>query len=215
MYKYRLTEEIARWVLEVYVQNNQVSKKHWWIAFTNPTAGPWKRLMAKTHEGMVEAYRFRREEGRPDLVLVNDDLKVVLIIEAKDTHRRLVDAKQMSKSVSVIVAMREQLGALSDHVAWASRSSYSYIPGFLWTRSNDPLQEHRAVTQAFTTATRDRSEPALVNWVIVRDANGNLSPELYVHGTLPIVSDALAASLGLEQYTSSTGDLKQLNLVGP
>ena len=38
MYTFRLTEEIARWAFEVVCKNSS----DWYIAFTNPTAGPWK-----------------------------------------------------------------------------------------------------------------------------------------------------------------------------
>jgi hypothetical protein len=39
-YSYNLTEEICRWSFEVHIKKLE----SWWIAFTNPTAGPWKKI---------------------------------------------------------------------------------------------------------------------------------------------------------------------------
>ena len=36
----RLNEEIARWAFEIIFKTNT----SWHIAFTNPTAGPWKTI---------------------------------------------------------------------------------------------------------------------------------------------------------------------------
>ncbi len=82
-YTFNSNEEIARWSTEVYLKNHV--DLGWWVAFTNPTAGPWKKILALSEEGtFVEIHRFIREGERPDLILVNDKLKVVVIVEAKD-----------------------------------------------------------------------------------------------------------------------------------
>jgi len=80
-YEYSINEEITRWVLEVYINNHT---DNWKIAFTNPTAGPWKKIIAPSTS--KEIYRFIREEARPDLIIVNDILSTILIIEAKDDN---------------------------------------------------------------------------------------------------------------------------------
>ena len=38
----RLNEELARWAFEIKISENS----DWEIAFTNPTAGPWKTVKA-------------------------------------------------------------------------------------------------------------------------------------------------------------------------
>ncbi len=44
-YSYSINEEITRWVTEVYLKSNP--NLDWYIAFTNPTAGPWKKICVK------------------------------------------------------------------------------------------------------------------------------------------------------------------------
>ncbi len=60
------------------------AKNGWWVAFTNPIAGPWKKITALDGTGLpVEIYRFEREGERPDLILVNDIFKLVMIVKQK------------------------------------------------------------------------------------------------------------------------------------
>ena len=64
MYSYTINEEIVRWAFEVFLRNKSEDK--WWVAFTNPTAGPWKKIEAPNNGGkLFEIYRFAREEDRP------------------------------------------------------------------------------------------------------------------------------------------------------
>lgn len=91
-YTFRLTEEIARWAFEVLLSKNP----DWYIAFTNPTAGPWKRVTAINERGVEgEVHRFARDEERPDLLLISDKYEVVIIIEAKDSLPKLIKDKQI------------------------------------------------------------------------------------------------------------------------
>lgn len=138
-YDYRLTEEIARWAFEVNIRKS----KAWYIAFTNPTAGPWKRVMANTPDGVPgEVYRFPRDNDRPDLILVSDTHKTVLIIEAKDSLPKLLVRDQMAKSVDVIASLARVLKSLRHNKYWGARCDYSVVPGVLWgadTRSEERI----------------------------------------------------------------------------
>lgn len=128
-YSFRLTEEIARWAFEVHVS----SKKDWEIVFTNPTAGPWKRLMASDAKGAKgEVHRFEREEDRPDLVLVSDKHKILLIIEAKDSLEKLCLKDQIKKSSDVAVSLTKILSKKEKNSHWGNRSHYSTLVGLLW-----------------------------------------------------------------------------------
>jgi hypothetical protein len=132
-YEFKLSEEIARWAFEVRL----ASLPDWHLAFTNPTAGPWKRLMALDAGGIeAEVHRFEREEDRPDLVLVNDDLRAVVIVEAKDALAALVAPKQVAKSCAVVHALAGRLASLVGHAAWDSRTGYTVVPGLLWGARN-------------------------------------------------------------------------------
>lgn len=129
MYSFRLTEEIARWAFEIICKEN----KDWYVAFTNPTAGPWKTIkcLDKTkHEG--EVYRFELEETRPDIVLVNDKLKIIVIVEAKDSIEKLTYGDQAPKSVEVVDKLTTILKACKSNPFWGDRSSFPAITGLLW-----------------------------------------------------------------------------------
>lgn len=140
-YRFRLTEEIARWTFEVHVRR----LPDWSIAFTNPTAGPWKRLMAYDQSGSEgEVHRFLREETRPDLVLVNDDLKVVCIIEAKDALPPLLDPVQVAKSCAVVKVLSATLRSLGGNSFWGERAHYTVIPGLLWASESPTRETERA-----------------------------------------------------------------------
>lgn len=77
----RLNEEIARWAFEIIFKTNT----SWHIAFTNPTAGPWKTIKSVSLQSGKEGevYRFILEEDRPDIIMYNDSLRVVLILRQK------------------------------------------------------------------------------------------------------------------------------------
>ena len=129
MYSFRLTEEIARWAFEVICNDNP----DWYIAFTNPTAGPWKTIKCTSCSGTIgEVYRFELEETRPDILLVNDKLKLVIIFEAKDSLIKLTSGTQAEKSVEVVAQLSNILIGKSESPFWGVRSNYNIITGLLW-----------------------------------------------------------------------------------
>lgn len=129
MYKFKLTEELARWTFEVACKEN----KDWFIAFTNPTAGPWKTIKGLDSDGNEgEVYRFELEETRPDIVIVNDKLRLVLIIEAKDSLSKLVKREQVEKSVEVVDQLTRLLRSKRNNRFWGDRAGYRMITGLLW-----------------------------------------------------------------------------------
>lgn len=129
-YDFQLTEEIARWAFEI-----QLGKSaKWFVAFCNPTAGPWKRIMAPAAGGgkAGEVYRFPRDDERPDLILVSDPFKIVVVLEAKDSLPKILVRDQMKKSCAVIKRTSQVLSALGTNPYWAGRARYSLIGGLLW-----------------------------------------------------------------------------------
>lgn len=140
MYNFRLTEEISRWAFEVVCKNNS----DWYIAFTNPTAGPWKTIKCTNAYGEEgEVYRFELEETRPDILLVNDKLKVVMIIEAKDSLAKLISGDQAPKSVEVVDTLAEILREKKNNSFWSHRSNYTIIVGLLWGAERPSTQYER------------------------------------------------------------------------
>lgn len=129
MYTFRLTEEISRWAFEVSCANRSC----WFIAFTNPTAGPWKTIKCTNSDGKVgEVYRFELEETRPDILLVNDNLRLIIVIEAKDSLTKLISGNQVEKSVEVVNQLSSILGDKRHNPFWGERADYCIITGILW-----------------------------------------------------------------------------------
>ncbi len=142
-----LNEEVARWAFEILFKQN----KKWRIAFTNPTAGPWKTIKGLDSEGAEgEVYRFPLEENRPDIILYNDDLKAILIIEAKDSLNKLVTGDQAEKSVDVVDRLSDILSKLGGNKYWGERALYPTYLGLLWG-SSDTLSSQTAYLSVFDT----------------------------------------------------------------
>lgn len=132
----RLNEEIARWAFEILFKTNT----EWKIAFTNPTAGPWKTIKANSlidnTEG--EVYRFILEEDRPDIIMYNDRLKAIIIIEAKDSLEKLMVGTQAQKSADVVVKLANILKSKARNHFWKGRERYAVILGLLWGSTDYP-----------------------------------------------------------------------------
>ena len=135
----RLNEEIARWAFEILFKTNT----SWHIAFTNPTAGPWKTIKAESlrsgKEG--EVYRFILEEDRPDIIMYNDTLRVVMIFEAKDSLEKLLVQKQAEKSAAVVVKLADILRGKSTNNFWKGREKYNVVLGLLWGSTGCPEED--------------------------------------------------------------------------
>lgn len=189
-YDFRLTEETSRWAVEVLIRTESPAKENWWIAFSNPTAGPWKRLMAPQNGGWAEVYRYARDEERPDLVLVSDTLGVVLIAEAKGKIQSLLGSRQMNKSLAVIDEMENQLSGLGKANPWGKRADYLYLPSFIWGNSSDPSLESsqivRACKSSLQAQDKDLRRP-VVSFAVAK-TNGALSVTALVSGEAAIVS---------------------------
>jgi len=132
----RLNEEIARWAFEIICKTNL----SWHIAFTNPTAGPWKTIKAESlqsgREG--EVYRFMLEEDRPDIIMYNDALRVVIIFEAKDSLDKLLVKAQAEKSAAVVAKLANILRKKAANDYWKGRENYRIVLGLLWGSDGGP-----------------------------------------------------------------------------
>lgn len=176
-YVYKLTEEISRWAFEVHVNRIEA----WDIIFTNPTAGPWKRVEATAPNGLRgEVYRFPRDEERPDIVMVNDQLKIILIFEAKDSLGKLTQGNQVPKSCSVVIDMARTLGKLKANQYWNNRWSYSFFNGLLWG------SEERESDMSRISSTLNRYSEQMQRYIT------NIDPSVII---------------GIESYKNSEGQI--------
>lgn len=138
-YTYKLTEEIARWAFEIKCKKS----KDWYIAFTNPTAGPWKYIKCLNQNNIEgEIYRFGAKEDRPDIILVNDSLQSIIIIEAKDSLHKLLEGEQANKSVKVVNNLSCILKNCNSPFWGEKRRKYSVYLGLLWGCENFDLQKN-------------------------------------------------------------------------
>ena len=129
-----ISEEIVRWSFEISVNRSD----DWFIAFTNPTAGPWKRITAPDSDGKTgEIHRFEIDETRPDLILVNDKTQHVLLIEAKTTFNDLQKPAQLAKTSQLFESLTLKLRNMSNNKFWGSRSKYEYSLGLLWSSGDE------------------------------------------------------------------------------
>jgi hypothetical protein len=129
-----ISEEIVRWNFEISVNRSD----DWFIAFTNPTAGPWKRITAPDDHGKIgEVHRFEVVETRPDLILVNDKTQDVWIIEAKTTFNDLSKPAQLAKTSQLFEDLTNKLQNMSNNDFWGLRSSYKYSLGLLWSSADE------------------------------------------------------------------------------
>ena len=189
-----LNEEIARWAFEILCKE----KKSWHIAFTNPTAGPWKTIKAKALNSKKEGevYRFILEENRPDIIIYNDALKVIIIIEAKDTLEKLLVNKQPVKSTEVVIKLARILNAKASNEFWNGRENYTVILGLLWGSTDTPE------TSAEKNNLFDSYQRQIKNKSIVEN-NLIIGIETLFH------ADSLACSLFYKNYEDEKKELGQ------
>ena len=132
--KFKITEEVVRQSVEVGFKQSD----HWKIAFTNPTAGPWKMIKLGAYEGGHDL-RYAKEEDRPDLILFNRQAKLFLVFEAKDLIKKLIDETQIEKSVAVFqkegTRLDEILSTPKDAttILGAADPSYHVAAGYIYS----------------------------------------------------------------------------------
>ena len=164
-YTFKLTEEIARYAFEVKIRNSE-----WFLAFTNPTAGPWKKITASNLNGEIgEVYRFARDEERPDLLLVHDREKIVLILEAKDSLPKLITGKQLKKSAKVVLELARTLRGLKENEFWSHRTNYTILAGLLWgSEKRSKIRDVDEAIERFANALqREEKGDPIVSPVII------------------------------------------------
>lgn len=123
-----VSEEIVRWAFEV----NVASEPLWEIAFTNPTAGPWKRVLGKNESGKSgEVHRFEIDEKRPDLILYSDKYETVIIVEAKTNLQGLAHLDQVHKTSALFNRLSALLQSKDANSYWSKRVNYKYELGLL------------------------------------------------------------------------------------
>ena len=123
----KLSEEIVRWKFELDANIEGIR----YIAFTNPTAGPWKTVNGPVWEERYTLHSFGKKEPRPDVILVCDRLKQIYVIEAKDSAKKL-DKETIEKTYEISETFRRRFSTYTAHASWQNRLTYSLITGFIF-----------------------------------------------------------------------------------
>lgn len=166
---FRIGEEIARFAFEVNINQNALN---WFIGFTNPSAGPWKKIHFRHVDKRIEIGRYERDEKRPDIILFNEVDGICIIIEAKDDYRKLLTEDQLQKSVEVYKKEKDRI-INSSIRKWVVSKNVLFIFSLLWA-SNDLKSEFKIVRdELFKMSSNNQREPVLL--IAVKMYNDNLS----------------------------------------
>jgi hypothetical protein len=131
-YQFTLSEEITRQAVEVSFKIDG----RWNIAFSNPTAGPWKIIKLGNYE-FGNDLRYAKEEDRPDLILYTPIEYIFFVLEAKDSLRKLFTNIQLTKSVYVFQKeVNRILDVINDpdltiRAFGQQPQNYKIIPGYI------------------------------------------------------------------------------------
>lgn len=201
-YTYKLTEEFARWAFETRCNETE----DWYIAFTNPTAGPWK-VMKCLNEDKIEneIYRFGSNEERPDIVLINDKLNLIIIFEAKDLLHKLIEGNQAEKSVKVVSDITKFLRTCSSPNWGRKRQNYTICLGLLWgceefenmEKINTVLDTYSKIIQKYENVNH-----SIIVSIITKKTNQNLDCYLHIknygNSDISYIKDSMQESLSLK-----------------
>jgi len=145
----KCTEEVIRWRFEVALEcrtlENGVAGTSF-VAFTNPTAGPWKRVVGPKLQESYEIYRFGSKESRPDVIVVSDLRRRIYVLEAKDEAAKLT-TQVIKKTYEIAGKFNVVFGAFGNHEDWAPRKSYVVSVGFVFSSKSvsAAVEQHGAL----------------------------------------------------------------------
>jgi len=157
---YTINEEIVRQTLEVKFQVSSETKDEWFISFSNPTAGPWKKIMFITEDyKIIRIGGYEKEEKRPDLIVYSRTHKLLFIIEAKDYLPELI--KNYEKIDETFVKEFHKLSELP-HIK-EEISDLFCINGLVFF-SNDIEKDYERIKNTYT-----RTSNLLIFFIVKED----------------------------------------------
>jgi hypothetical protein len=200
--EFKITEEVVRQSVEVGFKQSD----RWKIAFTNPTAGPWKMIKLGSYEG-GHNLRYEKEEDRPDLILFNRQAKLFLVFEAKDLIKKLIDESQIEKSVAVFKKEGKRLDGIlstSQHATTildTADPSYHIAAGYIYSNiecTNDQLKQYQRdlleLHSRYIPSPNHRFSPTL-HLIVEKDDNRHLSIRSEYRGFSASKEQIIASSL--------------------
>ena len=118
--------------------------------------------MAPSQTGRLgEVYRFAVNEPRPDLILVSDTHRRVVIVEAKTNISQLSNANQRSKTASMFIDLKTQLVSLTSNEYWKARCNYAFHLGLLWGPSTVDDHELSSLIRSYSAEISEAKESIL------------------------------------------------------
>lgn len=194
MPSYKLTEEVIRQSVEVIFKQDT----RWDIAFTNPTAGPWKRIRYGQYIGGTDL-RYKKEEDRPDLILFNATAGLVIVLEAKDSIKRLIISTkigavktypQLEKSVEVFhvefqrldTILKNQESALLVFGGRTSPPPVTLLCGYLYPKGGNDFETAQGeLHKIHESLTRTKGDTRLIDHIdiVVNQESSSLNLTSY------------------------------------
>jgi hypothetical protein len=187
---YILTEEIARQAVEVIFRDETMD---WHVAFSNPTAGPWKLIRLQIGGSLIQVGTYLKEELRPDLILQSAANRLLLVLEAKRSIAELLRPGQLAKTVGVFAAETERLaGLLSDH----GQDPHAVGVGFIYP-SYEAAADRERLRSALLPELEDASSEidAYVTMIVQPAPSGDLGVAWHVD-EVTSAGSSLEATLG-------------------
>jgi len=186
---YTLTEEIARYHVEVIFQGD----KGWQVCFSNPTAGPWKLIRIGGYSGGKEL-RYIKEEERPDLILFCRQQALFLIIEAKDSLTKFISRARATQAMSKSIDVFEKETRRIDRIVMTAKAEifggnahieHQIAVGYLFPVSYGSAEITNELAQLFSehrhlVSTHDARLQNCVTFVVRQDSTYALHAEAVV-----------------------------------
>lgn len=168
--EYRLTEEVARQAVEVAIRKGG----EWHVSFSNPTAGPWKMIQLPKEYGS-HIFRYKKEEDRPDLILLSPKHEIGLVLEAKDSLAKLFAPGQLQKSTEVFLKEMDRFGGLLP-------AGFLWLCGYVYPvldREQAMVKELHLRHEALAASRQDERIAACVDLRVSTDGTGDLHVNIY------------------------------------
>lgn len=177
---YVLTEEIARQAVEVIFRDETTD---WHVAFSNPTAGPWKLIRLQIGDSILQVGTYLKEELRPDLILQSAANRLLLVLEAKRSIAELLRPGQLSKTVGVFAAETERLtSVLADH----GQDPHAVGVGFIYPTHGAAADRERLRSALLPELEAASSEiDAYVTMIVQPETSGDLGVAWHVDEVTP------------------------------
>jgi len=205
--QYVLSEQVCLQCLIVNLKGSG-----WMEWFSNPTAGPWKKMRIPGAPESEEM-RFRKEVDRPDLIMCEPLRQVILVLEAKDNPQDLISGTQIRKSVRVFKDVFRRIKTIletSGNIVHMSLSEALLLCGYLFPSVSDAAEITHLLRELESLHVREcevLSEQSLIphiRFMVSRNSEDDLSVTFSLARCTESTSRRCAETLGTKIFELAT-----------